>query len=1555
MDTLVSAAFSLFSSAVRQFRSGAFPVLVAGLLLAWQPVVAQGGSDDGQQGSPGSVIVEPVEGNLGVLPVSANPSFVVRVSDVGGPVFEMVMEWRVQFQGKTVGFFGFCEEEYFTDINGEASFDFDREGLSNNVGNYVVTAIAYPGFPAEFCKKGNAQPDVARAIPSRGNFNSFDFVFGIEDLEVVFEDDPGQLPIDQPAVFGLLVRTFPSGVPVEGIELLWDVSDKATNPSSGTTAPTNSAGQTSLTYTPRTLGFGFELFAGSKEFGGSAEVSIDHFQRAIESVTSPPSQTFTDEVGDAFIVRILKDFGSKAFPEGDVEVTFTITSGNALFTANNSTQFVTISNPLDRPGGTPQGPQIGFGEALSSPILVGRTANDVSITVSTAGSTPINVTYVTTPSSYTIEADSPTSVTIDDDQTTELSARLFRAGISTPAPLGAGETVTWSITPPANGATVTPVSLTDAQGVASATFDPVEAGTYEVVAQFNPGITGVSPDTVTFTIDVLPTGPVVTLVPLAGDFTRGAPGFQFPISVRYLEDGQPASPSQTETVIWSVSQGDASVSPPTSLVGQATAIAFTNVTFGSTPGPVIISATLQSNPDVNTFFYLEVLEQIQLEVLEPASRQLDLTPGTPFDIVARLSNLQGLGLAKEFIGISSDIPGLPSGLFTELDGTVQLSGIAPDAVGSYFVEVVYEGSSGSPQSKATGTPPLSEVITVNVIEDGVGVGIARLIASEGDGQRGLINDPALPLKALYTEDDVPVAGISILWTVNGGGSPSSQTTLTNAEGIATFNYTFGGTPGPVQITASRGEVSADFMLTAELAQLAIVSGNGQRGPVQTNADQPLVVELTNGSGVPLANRAISWTLSSGDAALLGGTGTTVQTTTNASGRASVEFRYGTTPGAIAIQASSSIAASPAIFSALSELPGLRIVSGNSQSGEAGQALAEDLVVSIAPELAKALGGVSINWEVLTGGGSIANAVTTTDANGQSRNQLTLGEAPGNHQIRASIQGGPSVTFSADGLILAVELVKVSGDNQSELPTNSDSAPLVVRVRREGGGTPVAGATIVWSGNNAGFVVPGSTTLASQTTSLTNAQGEARIIARVIASGPATVSAALQDSVRDPLVFTLQGAIANTEALNENERGLAEVLDSACASVANLPNRTPAQEDLLQRCRELQASSGANPDDVSGALAELDPDVGFTMTGAGLEVITTQISNVNNYLVEARNNPAGRGQFKLALATAEGALPLTFLPSTLLAAQSAEGEELGPDFGRWGFFASGTIGRGKYRDGQRVPDYDYNTGNLTLGVDYRVSDAFILGAGVGFSRHDTDLRNGGGNLETSGWNFISYGTWYNERQWFVDGVLSIGSNDYDLTRRVNYTIRSLTGGNTVVNQIASASTKGDQLGLSLSVGRDWQRGPWSLNSYLRGNYLRTEYDAYNESMIAGLPGTGLALGVEARDLKNTSSVVGGKATYILSRDWGILMPHAQVEWEHSFSDDPSQLFSRFLADPTNTRFIQRGDDIDTDFFNVGFGMSALWPGGRSAYLTYERLVGASRLKQDTLSLGVRIEF
>ncbi|GIX35632.1 MAG: hypothetical protein KatS3mg126_1411 [Lysobacteraceae bacterium] len=404
------------------------------------------------------------------------------------------------------------------------------------------------------------------------------------------------------------------------------------------------------------------------------------------------------------------------------------------------------------------------------------------------------------------------------------------------------------------------------------------------------------------------------------------------------------------------------------------------------------------------------------------------------------------------------------------------------------------------------------------------------------------------------------------------------------------------------------------------------------------------------------------------------------------------------------------------------------------------------------------------------------------------------------------------------------------------------------------------------------------------------------------------------------------------------------------------NRTPEQEDLLARCSEMVVGAGPRPQEVRGALDQLPSRLGESMADQGTGSVQTQFDNLDLrlHMIRGEKGGAQRNQFSIGLWTPDGTLPLSFLPSALLAA--GEGEpEAGLDFDRWGFFATGQIGRGRFEEGSRSPRFEYDIAGLTFGVDYRFSDRFVAGLALGYSDNDAELAQDGGEVATRGWNLSAYGTWYASASWYIDGTLMAGRLDYDLKRRLRYLITALDGGQTVVDQVASASTKGDVLGATLSVGRDWQKGPWSLGAYFRGQYSRIETDAFVERMIAGLPGEGLALAIDARTTRSVTTVLGGRATYILSRDWGILMPSLSVEWEHEFEDDPGQVSARFAFDPSQTRFVRTGDPLDSDYFNVGIGVSAVFPGGRSAYLYYEELVGASRQRQGLLSLGVRMEF
>jgi alpha-tubulin suppressor-like RCC1 family protein len=137
------------------------------------------------------------------------------------------------------------------------------------------------------------------------------------------------------------------------------------------------------------------------------------------------------------------------------------------------------------------------------------------------------------------------------------------------------------------------------------------------------------------------------------------------------------------------------------------------------------------------------------------------------------------------------------------------------------------------------------------------------------------------------------------------------------------------------------------------------------------------------------------------------------------------------------------------------------LAGHDQTGAAGAALPDSLVVVVRDAGGNARGGVFVRWEVTEGGGSVSPANTTTDAAGTARTRWTLGSTAGPNTVTAVVTGLAPVTFGADGRPGAASVVMaIAGDDQD----GSVGAPvpdsLVVEVR-DAHGNAVPGANVSW--------------------------------------------------------------------------------------------------------------------------------------------------------------------------------------------------------------------------------------------------------------------------------------------------------------------------------------------------------------------------------------------------------------------------------------------------------------------------------------------------------------
>ena len=161
-----------------------------------------------------------------------------------------------------------------------------------------------------------------------------------------------------------------------------------------------------------------------------------------------------------------------------------------------------------------------------------------------------------------------------------------------------------------------------------------------------------------------------------------------------------------------------------------------------------------------------------------------------------------------------------------------------------------------------------------------------------------------------------------------------------------------------------------------------------------------------------------------------------------------------------------------------------VTAGDDQIGVAGEPLAESLAVIVRNAAAAPLAGVTVAWDVSSGGGTVSPVASTTDAAGVARTRRTLGPGAGAQTVRATV-GALIATFDAVSQIqgavtIGAKTIGPLADTVLGTLTELEQPINVLVVDHLG--IPVSGVTVAWTATNGGTVSP--------PTSVTNAGGEA---------------------------------------------------------------------------------------------------------------------------------------------------------------------------------------------------------------------------------------------------------------------------------------------------------------------------------------------------------------------------------------------------------------------------------------------------------------------------------
>jgi len=292
-------------------------------------------------------------------------------------------------------------------------------------------------------------------------------------------------------------------------------------------------------------------------------------------------------------------------------------------------------------------------------------------------------------------------------------------------------------------------------------------------------------------------------------------------------------------------------------------------------------------------------------------------------------------------------------------------------------------------------------------------------------------------------------------------------------------------------------------------------------------------------------------------------------------------------------------------------------------------------------------------------------------------------------------------------------------------------------------------------------------------------------------------------------------------------------------------------------------------------------------------------------------------------------------------------------GQLGVFVNAMGDKGDRDSTDKERGFTFNGNELTAGVDYRVGESGFLGMAFGFTHSSTDVKDGRGNLANRAYNLVLYGSVNPDQQSFIDVNMIVGGGQFEQDR-IAKAVDLLNPANTI-DQVYSASYFSHQSSLNLSMGYDLSSGSFSFSPYVGLTVMNSKADAYSESASnPNAVGAGYTLAIDEQSFASKTMTVGTQFSYASNHAWGVLMPQATLEWINETKGHAEVVKGHFTGDPSQQKFRLPSDDVDSVYYSLGLGCSAIYPGGNTLYGYYQTFMGYEGFRYSSINLGMRWE-
>jgi outer membrane autotransporter protein len=271
--------------------------------------------------------------------------------------------------------------------------------------------------------------------------------------------------------------------------------------------------------------------------------------------------------------------------------------------------------------------------------------------------------------------------------------------------------------------------------------------------------------------------------------------------------------------------------------------------------------------------------------------------------------------------------------------------------------------------------------------------------------------------------------------------------------------------------------------------------------------------------------------------------------------------------------------------------------------------------------------------------------------------------------------------------------------------------------------------------------------------------------------------------------------------------------------------------------------------------------------------------------------------------------------------------------RWGIWITGYGDFVNVEEDGSSNGYNFTTGGVTVGVDYRLTQHFVVGLMGGYSHSWTDLTPSGSIDVDSGWGGIYTG--YFGHGFYANGAVYGG----------HYTFESARAG---LLGLANGSSGGGELSTFLVSGYDFHVGHLKIGPVAALQCSVANLDGFTEH------GSVAPLRVNSDSQDSLVTDLGIKAADNFSVANVSLSPFVRVAWEHEYKYSSLPISANLTEFPNSATTVS-GPSLGHESAVIDAGLSVQWNSHLSSYISYDGQLGRSQYNSNGVSGGLTYAF